>query len=93
MSMPHHKYRPYPGVELPDRTWPDTRITSAPRWVSVDLQIPLEMTHADPMMGTVTTKVTSVNRGEPDASLFQVPADYKVEAGHHGDVMYMPAKP
>ena len=27
MSMPHHKYRPYPGVELPDRTWPDRRIT------------------------------------------------------------------
>jgi 2-isopropylmalate synthase len=38
MSMPHHKYRPYPGVELPDRTWPDRRITSAPRWVSVDLR-------------------------------------------------------
>ena len=38
MSMPHHKYRPYPGVELPDRTWPDQRITSAPRWVSVDLR-------------------------------------------------------
>ena len=38
MSMPHHKYRPYPGVELPDRTWPDKRITSAPRWVSVDLR-------------------------------------------------------
>jgi 2-isopropylmalate synthase len=38
MSMPHQKYRPYPGVELPDRTWPDRRITSAPRWVSVDLR-------------------------------------------------------
>ncbi len=38
MSMSHHKYRPYPGVELPDRTWPDKRITSAPRWVSVDLR-------------------------------------------------------
>jgi 2-isopropylmalate synthase len=38
MSMPHHKYRPYPAVELPDRTWPDRRITSAPRWVSVDLR-------------------------------------------------------
>ncbi|HET6172851.1 MAG TPA: 2-isopropylmalate synthase [Gaiellales bacterium] len=36
--MPHHKYRPYPGVELPDRTWPDQRITAAPRWVSVDLR-------------------------------------------------------
>src|SRR4051794_22099431 len=38
MSMPHHKYRPYAGVELPDRTWPDRRITKAPRWVSVDLR-------------------------------------------------------
>jgi 2-isopropylmalate synthase len=38
MSMPHHKYRPYTGVELPDRTWPDRRISSAPRWVSVDLR-------------------------------------------------------
>ena len=38
MSMPHHKYRPYEGVDLPDRTWPDRRITSAPRWVSVDLR-------------------------------------------------------
>src|SRR3954447_26562214 len=38
MSMPHHKYRPYPAVELPDRTWPGKRITSAPRWVSVDLR-------------------------------------------------------
>jgi 2-isopropylmalate synthase len=38
MSMPHHKYRPYPGVELRDRTWPDRRITAAPRWVSVDLR-------------------------------------------------------
>ena len=38
MSMNHHKYRPYPGVELTDRTWPDKRITVAPRWVSVDLR-------------------------------------------------------
>jgi 2-isopropylmalate synthase len=38
MSMNHHKYRPYPGVDLPGRTWPDRRITSAPRWVSVDLR-------------------------------------------------------
>jgi hypothetical protein len=62
------------------------------RWVSTDLQIPLSMTHTDPMMGTMTTSVVSVNRGEPDASLFQVPADYKVETGKP-DFLYMPAKP
>lgn len=63
------------------------------RWVSTDLQIPLSMTHKDPMMGTVTSTVTSVTRAEPDASLFQVPSDYKVETGKHGDMMYMTAKP
>ncbi|HUI83965.1 MAG TPA: hypothetical protein VL240_07070 [Candidatus Binatia bacterium] len=63
------------------------------RWESTDLQIPLSMTHTDPMMGTVTAKVTSVNRAEPDPSLFQVPADYKVKAGKPGDMLYMPAKP
>ena len=64
------------------------------RWVSTDLQIPLTMTHTDPMMGTMTSTVTSVTRGEPDASLFQVPSDYKVEAGKHGgDMLYMTGKP
>ena len=63
------------------------------RWVSTDLQIPLSTTHTDPMMGNMTTTVTSVTRGEPDATLFQVPSDYKIEAGRHGDMLYMTAKP
>lgn len=63
------------------------------RWVSTDLQIPLSMTHSDPMMGTMTSNVTSVTRAEPDASLFQVPSDYKIETGKPGDMLYMPAKP
>ena len=40
-SMPIHKYRPYHEqltVHLPDRTWPDARITKAPRWCAVDLR-------------------------------------------------------
>ncbi|OIJ90927.1 2-isopropylmalate synthase [Streptomyces colonosanans] len=37
-SMPIHKYRPYEMVEIPDRTWPDKRITQAPRWLSTDLR-------------------------------------------------------
>ncbi|GAB4337713.1 MAG: 2-isopropylmalate synthase [Desulfobulbaceae bacterium] len=32
------KYRPYPKIELPDRTWPDASITKAPAWCSVDLR-------------------------------------------------------
>ena len=40
-GAPVHKYRPYHEqlrVELPDRTWPDARITKAPRWCAVDLR-------------------------------------------------------
>jgi len=37
-GMPIHKYRGYEAVDLPDRTWPDKRITSAPRWLSTDLR-------------------------------------------------------
>lgn len=32
------KYIPYPGIELPDRTWPDRTIERAPVWCSVDLR-------------------------------------------------------
>ncbi|WP_424887569.1 2-isopropylmalate synthase [Streptomyces sp. XH2] len=37
-GMPVHKYRPYDAVDIPDRTWPDQRITKAPRWLSTDLR-------------------------------------------------------
>ncbi len=36
--MPFHLYRPYLPLQLPDRTWPDRRMTAAPRWASVDLR-------------------------------------------------------
>ena len=37
-TMPFDKYRPYPEIALPDRTWPDKRIIKAPQWCSVDLR-------------------------------------------------------
>lgn len=40
-GMPAHRYRPYHEqirVDLPDRTWPSARITTAPRWCAVDLR-------------------------------------------------------
>ncbi|MFG2112121.1 2-isopropylmalate synthase [Streptomyces sp. NPDC048718] len=37
-GMPVHKYGRYEAVEIPDRTWPDRRITKAPRWLSTDLR-------------------------------------------------------
>ncbi len=32
------KYRPYPQVNLPNRTWPEKKIEKAPTWCSVDLR-------------------------------------------------------
>ncbi|MUL40209.1 2-isopropylmalate synthase [Streptomonospora sp. PA3] len=37
-GMPFHRYRPFPAVDLPDRTWPSATITAAPRWLSTDLR-------------------------------------------------------
>ncbi|MFJ3100239.1 2-isopropylmalate synthase [Streptomyces sp. NPDC086835] len=37
-GMPIHKYRGYESVDIPDRTWPEQRITKAPRWLSTDLR-------------------------------------------------------
>ena len=40
-GMPSAKYRPFldvVSIDLPDRTWPDKRITQAPRWLSTDLR-------------------------------------------------------
>jgi 2-isopropylmalate synthase len=37
-SMPIHKYRPFPAINLPDRQWPSRVIDKAPTWCSVDLR-------------------------------------------------------
>src|SRR6478672_642956 len=40
-GMPIHRYIPFQDqikVDLPDRTWPDKIITTAPRWCAVDLR-------------------------------------------------------
>jgi 2-isopropylmalate synthase len=38
MISPKEKYRAYPPVSLPDRTWPEKAITNPPIWCSVDLR-------------------------------------------------------
>jgi len=34
----YQKYRQFPPVDLPERTWPGKVITRAPEWCSVDLR-------------------------------------------------------
>ncbi len=36
--MPYRRYRAFPPIDLPDRTWPAQQITAAPRWLSTDLR-------------------------------------------------------
>jgi 2-isopropylmalate synthase len=38
LTDPSNKYRPFPQVNLPDRTWPSKTITAAPRWLSTDMR-------------------------------------------------------
>jgi hypothetical protein len=82
--------RTIPAGEIGNRN-PIAVVTE--RWYSSELQLPLLETHSDPMMGTMTIKLVNINRGEPDASLFQVPADYKLVSGRPGEPLYMPMHP
>ena len=37
-GMPYQRYRAFPPIDLPDRTWPGRVTTKAPRWLSTDLR-------------------------------------------------------
>jgi hypothetical protein len=50
-------------------------------WTSPDLKTVVYSKRTDPRMGEQTFKLTSVVRAEPDASLFTVPADFKMMDG------------
>ena len=54
------------------------------RWYSPDLQIVVKSTRSDPRFGTTTYTLTNVQRAEPAAALFTVPADYTVKEGGPG---------
>lgn len=48
------------------------------RWYSPDLQTVIMTKHTDPRTGEETFQLTNIRRGEPDPSLFQVPAGYQI---------------
>jgi hypothetical protein len=47
-------------------------------WYSPELQMMVMTKHHDPREGDTIYRLTNINRSEPDRSLFQVPADYRV---------------
>ena len=49
------------------------------RWFSPELQTLVMSRHTDPRMGETVFRLTNISRSEPAPSLFEVPADYKVE--------------
>jgi hypothetical protein len=60
------------------------------RWYSPDLQTVVKSTRTDPRFGTTTFSLSNIQKAEPAATLFAVPADYTVKEGapghghHHG---------
>ncbi|PWT80710.1 MAG: hypothetical protein C5B57_11800 [Blastocatellia bacterium] len=50
-------------------------------WTSPDLQTIVSSKRSDPRIGEQTFELTHINRGEPDPSLFTVPADFRITDG------------
>jgi hypothetical protein len=48
-------------------------------WTSPDLGVLVMTDHKDPRMGESSYRLLNIVRGEPDGSLFQVPADYTIK--------------
>ncbi|PYV84043.1 MAG: hypothetical protein DMG93_06520 [Acidobacteria bacterium] len=63
------------------------------RWSSSELKITVMTKHNDPWAGELKTQLTNVNTSEPDASLFAVPANYKVVEDKAGPVTIKFAPP
>jgi hypothetical protein len=53
-------------------------------WYSPDLQTVIMTKRTDPRMGETVFQMTNIQRAEPAATLFQVPAGYTVEQGRRG---------
>jgi hypothetical protein len=49
------------------------------KWYSPELQIQILTKNSDPRFGETTYRVTNIRRGEPDANLFEIPSNYKIE--------------
>ena len=50
-------------------------------WFSAELQAVVMSKQSDPRMGETSYRLTGINRSEQARSLFEIPADYKIEEG------------
>jgi len=57
-------------------------------WTSPELKTIVSSKRNDPRLGEQTFKLTNIQRGEPDASLFVVPSDFKITEGGAKTIIY-----
>jgi hypothetical protein len=53
--------------------------TVTEEWFSSELQVVVLSTTKDPRIGETTYRLTDIQRAEPSATLFVVPADYAIK--------------
>jgi hypothetical protein len=56
-------------------------VITSERWYSPDLQIVVKTARNDPRFGETTYTLTKIQKQEPAATLFAIPADYTVKQG------------
>ena len=54
------------------------------RWYSPDLQVVVKSIRTDPRFGQTVYQLSNIRRGEQPSTLFEVPSDFAVSAGGHG---------
>lgn len=59
-------------------------IVTSERWYSPELKVEVMTKHDDPWAGELKTEFKNVTPSEPEASLFTIPADYKIVDDKHG---------
>ncbi|HEY3442555.1 MAG TPA: hypothetical protein VGK29_17480 [Paludibaculum sp.] len=58
------------------------------RWVSAKLGLDVLRKHTDPRFGETNYRLTKIVQADQPRNLFEVPADYKVEEGGAGNVIF-----
>jgi hypothetical protein len=59
-------------------------ISTTETWYSAELQTVVASKHSDPRAGLMNYSLTNIERSEPSAALFQVPAGYTLTDAPHG---------
>jgi hypothetical protein len=54
-------------------------VTVVENWYSPDLQATVLSKHSDPRIGETVTRLANIGRAEPAHTLFEAPADYKID--------------